>query len=124
MNFVRDCRKLGITVPIIPGIMPIQSYDSLRHITKLSKLEVPEEIVNILTPIKDNDEAIRNYGVQQAVAMIRELFSAGVAPGVHFYTLNRYRFYFSNFVSKLIDYFCVQRGCYHCHLKTAKSMEQ
>lgn len=89
IKFVTDCRNLGINVPIIPGIMPIQSYDSLRHITKLSKLEVPEEIVNVLTPIKDNDEAIRNYGVQQAVTMIRELFKASVAPGIHFYTLNR-----------------------------------
>lgn len=89
IKFVRDCRALGIDVPIIPGVMPIQSYDSLRQIAKLSKLEVPGEIINIVAPLKDNDEAIRNYGVQQAVTLIRELFSAGVAPGVHFYTLNR-----------------------------------
>ena len=56
---------------------------------KLSKLEVPQEIVDIIEPLKGNDEAIRNYGVQQAVDMIRELFKSGVAPGVHFYTLNR-----------------------------------
>ncbi|KZS15104.1 Methylenetetrahydrofolate reductase [Daphnia magna] len=89
IKFVRDCRALGINVPIIPGVMPIQSYDSLRQIAKLSKLEVPEEIINIVAPLKDNDEAIRNYGVQQAVSLIRELFNAGLAPGVHFYTLNR-----------------------------------
>ena len=56
---------------------------------KLSKLEVPQEIVDIITPLKDNDEAIRNYGVHQAVEMIKTLFQSGVAPGVHFYTLNR-----------------------------------
>jgi len=89
IKFVRDCRALGIDIPIIPGVMPIQSYDSLRQIVKISKLEVPEEITNILTPIKDNDEAIRNYGVHQAVNLIRELFQSDEAPGVHFYTLNR-----------------------------------
>jgi len=56
---------------------------------KLSKLEVPQEIVDIITPLKDNDEAIQKYGVHQAVEMIRALFLSGVAPGIHFYTLNR-----------------------------------
>jgi len=88
-KFVDDCRAIGITCPIIPGIMPIQSYDSLRHIVKLSKLEVPEEITSIVNPLKGNDDAIRNYGVHQATQMIRELFISGYAPGIHFYTLNR-----------------------------------
>ena len=69
--------------------MPIQSYDSLRQIVKLSKLQVPADIMNALIPLKDNDEAIRNYGIHQAVCLIRELFDADVAPGIHFYTLNR-----------------------------------
>jgi len=88
-KFVDDCRAIGITQPIIPGIMPIQSYDSLRHIVKLSKLEVPDEITSIVNPLKGNDDAIRNYGVHQATQMIRELFISGYAPGIHFYTLNR-----------------------------------
>jgi methylenetetrahydrofolate reductase (NADPH) len=89
VKFVEDCRRLGIRVPIIPGVMPIQSYDSLRHIVKLSKLEVPKEILDIIEPLRNNDEAIRNYGVHQAVEMIKALFQSGTAPGVHFYTLNR-----------------------------------
>ena len=88
-KFVDDCRALGIQCPIIPGILPIQTFDSLRHIVKLSKLEVPEEISSIVTPLKGNDEAIRNYGIHQASEMIRDLFSSGYAPGVHFYTLNK-----------------------------------
>jgi len=88
-KFVDDCRATGINCPIIPGVMPIQSYDSLRHIVKLSKLEVPEEIKMIVNPLKENDDAIRNYGIHQATEMIRELFLTGYAPGVHFYTLNR-----------------------------------
>jgi len=88
-KFVDDCRAIGINCPIIPGIMPIQSYDSLRHIVKLSKLEIPEEILNVVTPLKGNDDAIRNYGIHQATQMIKELFISGYAPGIHFYTLNR-----------------------------------
>ena len=89
-KFVDDCRAIGINCPIIPGVMPIQSFDSLRHIVKLSKLEVPDEIRDIVFPLKDNDDAIRNFGIHQATQMIRDLFNSGYAPGVHFYTLNRF----------------------------------
>ncbi len=88
-RFVDDCRAVGIECPIIPGVMPIQSYDSLRHIVKLSKLEIPEEITNVVVPLKGNDDAIRKYGIHQAVEMIGDLFHTGYAPGVHLYTLNR-----------------------------------
>jgi len=55
---------------------------------KLSRLEVPQEIIDAINPIKDNDEAIRNFGVDQAVAMAKELYENGIL-GLHFYTLNR-----------------------------------
>lgn len=89
LKFMADCRAIGIQCPIIPGIMPIQSYDSLRHICKLSKLEVPPDIVSTLEQIKDNDEAIRVYGIQKAVELCRGLFESGQVWGLHFYTLNR-----------------------------------
>ena len=56
---------------------------------KLSRLEVPQEIIDDINPIKDNDEAIRNYGVDQTVKIIRTLFETGEIHGLHFYTLNR-----------------------------------
>uniref|UniRef100_A0A3P9DH30 methylenetetrahydrofolate reductase (NADPH) n=1 Tax=Maylandia zebra TaxID=106582 RepID=A0A3P9DH30_9CICH len=89
LKFLDDCRAIGITCPILPGIFPIQGYQSLRQLVKLSKLEVPEEITQVIEPIKDNDAAIRNYGIQQAVEMCRVLLDSGKVPGVHFYTLNR-----------------------------------
>jgi len=55
---------------------------------KLSKLEVPSEIISAITPIKDNDEAIRKYGIDQAVDMCKALLDCGFC-GLHFYTLNR-----------------------------------
>lgn len=56
---------------------------------KLSKLEVPQQIKDVIEPIKDNDAAIRNYGIEQAVSLCQELLTSGLVPGLHFYTLNR-----------------------------------
>ncbi|XP_076596827.1 methylenetetrahydrofolate reductase (NADPH) [Chaetodon auriga] len=89
LKFLDDCRAIGITCPILPGIFPIQGYQSLRQLVKLSKLEIPEEITKVIEPIKDNDAAIRNYGIHQAVEMCRVLLDSGKVPGLHFYTLNR-----------------------------------
>lgn len=89
IKFYNDCRAIGINCPIIPGLLPIQAYQSLRHIVKLSRLEVPQEVIDDINPIKDNDEAIRNYGVDQTVKMAKQLFETGYIFGIHFYTLNR-----------------------------------
>ncbi|XP_069803324.1 methylenetetrahydrofolate reductase (NADPH) isoform X1 [Dendropsophus ebraccatus] len=89
LQFLKDCRAIGIMCPILPGIFPIQGYGSLRQLVKLSKLEVPQEIKDIIEPIKDNDAAIRNYGIDLAVSMCRELLDSGLVHGLHFYTLNR-----------------------------------
>lgn len=83
LQFYRDCREIGIMVPIIPGVMPIQGYQSLRHLTKLSKLEVPQFISDAILPIKDDDAAVRNYGVHLAVKMGRELFQSGLVSFGH-----------------------------------------
>jgi len=89
LKYVKDCRAAGIYVPIIPGMMPIQGYASLRQLVKLSKLEVPQFITDVIEPIKNDDDAIRKYGVDLCVKMCRELLESGEVPGLHFYTLNR-----------------------------------
>ncbi|XP_020037237.2 methylenetetrahydrofolate reductase (NADPH) isoform X2 [Castor canadensis] len=81
-HFVKSCTEMGITCPILPGIFPIQ-------LVKLSKLEVPQQIKDVIEPIKDNDAAIRNYGIELAVSLCQELLASGQVPGLHFYTLNR-----------------------------------
>jgi len=88
-KFVQDCRNAGITVPILPGVMPIQGYASLRQLVKLSKLEVPQEILDVIEPLKHDDEAIRKYGVKLCLEMCTELLASNEVPGLHFYTLNR-----------------------------------
>ncbi|XP_076802588.1 methylenetetrahydrofolate reductase (NADPH)-like [Clavelina lepadiformis] len=88
LHFLSDCRKIGITCPIIPGIFPIQTNRSLVQLTKLSKLTIPDEIQKVIEPIKDNDAAIRNFGIDHATDLCRKLLDSGKVHGLHMYTLN------------------------------------
>jgi methylenetetrahydrofolate reductase (NADPH) len=87
LTFCNDAKKLGIDCPIIPGMMPIQSYTSFQKMTSFCKTKVPSHIWEGLTPIKDNDEEVKMYGVQLCVTMCKQLQAAGI-KGFHFYTLN------------------------------------
>ncbi len=71
------------------NVLFLQAYQSLRHIVRLSKLDLPEDLLSAMEPIKDNDEAIRNFGVDQAYQMCRDLLESGSVHGLHMYTLNR-----------------------------------
>lgn len=85
--WVDKCRAAGITVPIIPGIMPIQDYGGFKRMTGFCKTMVPQEILDALEPIQADDARVKAYGVELAVRMCRRLLEAG-CPGLHFYTLN------------------------------------
>jgi methylenetetrahydrofolate reductase (NADPH) len=87
LQFVNDCRALGITCPILPGMMPIQTYGGFKRMTTLCKTFVPESITAALEPIQNDDAAVKKYGVRLCVEMCRTLLDAGT-PGLHFYTLN------------------------------------
>jgi methylenetetrahydrofolate reductase (NADPH) len=87
LDFVKRAREIGILVPIIPGIMPIQNYNAFRRMTSFCKTHVPEKIWKAIKPIRDDDAAVKQYGVDLAIEMSRELMSAGI-PGIHIYTLN------------------------------------
>ena len=88
-KFLADCRAAGITVPIVPGVMPLQTYASLRNLAKLSGLPVPAALSAEVEPIKDNDTAIAELGVAKGVDMCRRLLAHPDVHGIHFYTLNR-----------------------------------
>merc|ERR1719326_2047999 len=87
LNFVKACRNMGITVPILPGIMPIQSYAGFKKMTTLCKTKVPQKIHDSMEPIKDDEQKVKDYGVELGIEMCKELLQNGV-PGLHFYTLN------------------------------------
>ena len=78
----------GITLPIIPGILPIVNYQNLLNFTAGCKASVPKAVHDIFKPIEGDEEAVRREGIAWAARQARELTLAG-APGLHFYTLNK-----------------------------------
>ncbi|CAI9090755.1 OLC1v1025587C1 [Oldenlandia corymbosa var. corymbosa] len=86
LKFVNDCRQVGITCPIVPGILLMNSYNSLR-IAKMVKVKFPGEVMATLETIKDDEEALRNYGVHLMTEMCKKILGHGIKT-LHFYTLN------------------------------------
>ena len=72
-NYVDKCRGAGITCPIIPGIMPIQSYSSFCRMTQFCRSKVPDKIFDRLGPVKDDDEAVKIAGIEIATEMCTEV---------------------------------------------------
>lgn len=88
LKFVQDCRKIGITCPILPGILPFINYNSLMRMVRLTQVEIPKSIQEHLETIRNDDRAVEKYGQQVALTMCQKLQQNGVL-GYHFYTLNR-----------------------------------
>ena len=86
--FVERARRVGVTVPIIPGIMPITNVDQIPRFAELSGATIPESLQQELRQRADNPEAVVELGVAYATLQCEELLRCG-APGIHFYTLNR-----------------------------------
>src|SRR5262245_34938052 len=86
--FVARARAAGITVPIVPGIMPIVSVAGIRRMTSMSGARIPDELAASLASVEHDDALTREVGVEWAGLQCRELLERG-APGIHFYTLNR-----------------------------------
>ena len=87
-RFVEDVRKLGVTVPIVPGIMPISQYSQLRRFSDMCGAEIPRWIAKRLEAFRDDVESIREFGTDVVADLCGKLIAGG-APGIHFYTLNR-----------------------------------
>jgi len=87
-DFVKRARAIGITVPIVPGIMPITNVAQIERFTKLCGASIPAELRRRLEPVRDDTGAVVRIGVEHAVVQCEDLLRRG-APGIHFYTLNR-----------------------------------
>jgi len=85
---VERARQAGIGVPIIPGVMPITSFEGIKRMTTLSAAELPEDLERELELRKDSSEAVAELGVSYATLQCADLLAGG-APGIHFITLNR-----------------------------------
>jgi len=86
-DFVARVQARGVTVPIVPGIMPITNHSQLLRFSNMCGAEVPRWIRLRLADFGDDRASIRAFGVDVGVQMCQRLLDAG-APGLHFYTLN------------------------------------
>lgn len=87
-HFVDRCRKAGIPVPILPGIMPVQSLRQIRRFTELCGATLPASLVATLEDCGDDPASVEAAGVEWAARQCRDLLHNG-APGFHLYILNR-----------------------------------
>ena len=87
LDFVARARAIGIDVPIVPGIMPITNFTQIKRFTQICGSKIPQQLERDLSPIEDDLEQVKAYGIAYATRQCRELLEAG-APGIHFYTLN------------------------------------
>ena len=86
--FVDECHKLGITLPIVPGIMPIGKFSQLARFSDACGAEIPRWIRKTLESYGDDTASIQAFGMD-VVAQLGERLIQGGAPGLHFYTLNQ-----------------------------------
>ena len=87
-HFVDEVRALGVTVPIVPGIMPIHSYAKIAQFAARDGIEIPRWVALKMEGYLDDTASIRAFGID-VVARLCERLIAGGAPGIHFYTLNQ-----------------------------------
>jgi methylenetetrahydrofolate reductase (NADPH) len=87
-RFVEDADKLGITVPIIPGIMPITNSSQLIRFSDMCGAEIPRWMRLRLQGFGDDTASIKAFG-HEVITDLCEVLRAGGAPGLHFYTMNQ-----------------------------------
>ena len=93
IGYIKRVKEYGINIPILPGYLPIQNYRSFEKFTSWCKTAIPQEIRLSLKKIKDNDEAVKAYGIELGVKTMQRLLieckenSIGFRS-LHFYTMN------------------------------------
>lgn len=91
-RFRDECQAAGILVPIIPGVCAINNFRSLKRFAELSSVPIPKDLYRKLKSVQDDDETVREIGVQFLTSLCKELlfpFDGEAVPGLHFYTLNQ-----------------------------------
>ena len=87
-HYLDDCQRMGIDVPITPGIMPITNYHQLSRFSEMCGAEIPQWIRRRLKGYGDDGASIRAFGLDVVTELCERLLAGG-APGLHVYTLNR-----------------------------------
>ena len=87
LDFVKAAKKMGIDVPIIPGIKPIAVKRHLQLLPQVFKIDLPESLITAVEKCKNNSQ-VRQVGVEWAIAQSKELLAAGV-PVLHYYSMGK-----------------------------------
>ena len=87
--FVDRCRAIGITKPLVPGLLPILNLEQIKRITRMCGASIPRELLEKLTNSGDNQDRVHEIGINHTVAQAVDLLNHGVS-GIHFYVLNQY----------------------------------
>lgn len=87
-RFVDDCEKMGLDIPIVPGIMPITNYKNLARFSDMCGAEIPRWLRKRLEDFGDDVESLRAFGQDSTIQLCEGLLAQG-APGFHFYSMNR-----------------------------------
>ena len=87
-RFRDECLRLGINVPLVPGIMPITEFARIKRITSMCQTDFPQDLAQRLEAVQDDKQAQLEIGVDFAIEQCRQLIEQGV-PGIHFYALNK-----------------------------------
>jgi methylenetetrahydrofolate reductase (NADPH) len=89
-RYVEDARRVGVEVPIVPGVLAIQSTAQTRRFTALCKSKIPPRLEQLLVKVENDDAAALELGIEYATEQCEGLIRFGV-PGIHFYSLNKSR---------------------------------
>ena len=87
-RYLDACSKTGITIPIVPGVMPITNYHGIVRFSKICGAEIPRWILQYLESYQNDPDRLRKFGLEVVSDMCARLLAGG-APGLHFYTLNQ-----------------------------------
>ncbi len=87
-HFVDDCEKLGLDLPIVPGIMPITNFTQLARFSDACGAEIPRWIRKRLESYGDDMKSLRAFGMEVTTKLCSDLLAGG-SPGLHFYTMNQ-----------------------------------
>ncbi len=87
-HFVAEARALGVTIPIVPGVMPIASFSKLARFSDACGAEIPRWMRKKFEGFGDDAESIRAFGLDVVTELCQRLLAAG-APGLHFYCMNQ-----------------------------------
>jgi len=87
-RFRAECESAGVSIPIIPGIMPITNLAGIKRFSAICGADIPRWILRRLESLEGDTEGLKQFGEEVVTALCEQLITGG-APALHFYTLNQ-----------------------------------